>query len=299
MGRILLVVIAIGALGCGGGDPPGTPDAGATPDGRPSELGGDRPVSVQAPAVLEPGRSYPLVLVLHGYGASGFLQTAFLGLSGWPTERGAILLAPDGTPNSDGTRFWNASPACCDFEDTGVDDVAYLGGLIDEAIATYPVDPARVFLVGHSNGAYMAYRLACERADVVAAIGGLAGAATSLDGSSCNPARPVNVVHLHGTEDADVEYAGGFNGDAEYPGAVESVRQWRVHNGCTGEGEEVAARYDFDVTVGGVETAVKAAIGCPAEGAVELWTMNGSGHVPVMRPDFAATLWAWFDAHHR
>jgi polyhydroxybutyrate depolymerase len=299
MGRILLVLIAIGALACGGGDTPGSPDAAVPPDARPSELGGDRPVPVEAPPMLEPGRTYPLVVVLHGFGASGFLQTIFLGLSGWPAEREVILLAPDGTVDSDGRRFWNASPACCDFDDTGVDDVAYLSGLIEEAIETYPVDPARVFLVGHSNGGYMAYRLACERADLVSAIAGLAGAATSLDGAGCDPARPVNVLHIHGTDDNDVEYDGGFNGDAGYPGAEESVRQWRVHNGCTGAGELVPGRYDFDVTTAGTETGTQAATGCPEQGAVELWRMDGGGHVPVMRPDFAATLWAWLDAHDR
>ena len=71
-----------------------------------------------------------------------------------------------------------------------VDDVAYVGGLIDEALRTWPVDPKRVYIVGHSNGDFMAHRLACERADVVVAIAGLAGAGIAIDGSGCSPSKP-------------------------------------------------------------------------------------------------------------
>ena len=47
------------------------------------------------------------------------------------------------------------------------------------------VDPQRIYVVGHSNGGFMSYRLACTRADRIAAIVSLAGAtfATSAAGA--------------------------------------------------------------------------------------------------------------------
>ena len=67
----------------------------------------------------------------------------------------------------------------------------------------------------------MAYRMACERADVIDQIAGLAGHASSLP---CNPTRPVSVLHIHGTGDATVPYETGVFGGVQSPGAVDSAR---------------------------------------------------------------------------
>src|SRR4051812_24182966 len=139
---------------------------GTSDDGpRPTTFGGDRPVDIKAPAMLTEGKDYPLVVVLHGYGANGLVQSAFFGTATLPAMDAALVIAPDGTTDSTGKQFWNADPACCDFGHTNVDDVGYIGGLIDDVIDTWPVDKKQVYIVGHSNGGYMAYRMACERAD--------------------------------------------------------------------------------------------------------------------------------------
>src|SRR6185312_14199017 len=83
---------------------------GADPDGgeRPKIYGGDRPAELKTPATLTDGKQYPLLVVLHGFGASGFVQTAFFGVSGLPSTDRALLIAPDGIENSRGQQFWNA-----------------------------------------------------------------------------------------------------------------------------------------------------------------------------------------------
>ena len=250
-------------------------------------FGGDRPAELKVPAMLTEGKQYPLLVVLHGFGASGFVQTAFFGVGGLPAADQALLIAPDGTENSTGKQFWNADPACCDFEGQKPDDVAYIGSLIDDIKDEWPVDPAQVFILGHSNGGYMAYRMACERADAIAAIASLAGNAASMP-ATCNPAQHVSVVHLHGTVDDTVPYTG----------AVPSVDQWAAKNGC-GTTRSVASDLDLDNSVQGAETHVAPTTGCPTNGAVELWTMEGSSHVPVMNASFATTLLDWFTAHKR
>jgi polyhydroxybutyrate depolymerase len=294
--RASLFAIAIAITAACGSSDGNSADAGdVRPDARPAALGGDRPVSVEAPSQLEPGRTYPLIVVLHGYGANGFVQAAYLGITPLRTDPGAIILAPDGTIDGRGNRFWNGSPACCD-DGRNVDDVAYLGGLIDDAIRTWPVDPKRVYLVGHSNGSFMAYRLACERADVISAIVGLAGADISVDGAGCTPSQPVSVLHIHGTDDDTILYAGDpVDG---YPSAGVTAMHWAVRNGCAGEPSE-GKQLDLEARIEGAETNASSVSDCPATGAVELWTINGGSHLPSFQDDLGARVWAWMDAHRR
>ena len=277
------------AAACGG--------SAAMPDATPTTLGGDRPVKLQLPPSVEPGKTYPLIMILHGYGANGYVQQAYLEMRDWPTAHDAFVLAPDGTIDSQGKEFWNADPVCCDMDHTGVDDVAYLGGLLDTVIAEHPIDPARVFLIGHSNGAFMAYRMACDRADVVTAIAGLAGAAAST-ASSCNPVKPVSILHMHGTADTEVPYDGGTLNGVTMPGAVASVAQWAMHDGCTGA-LTPGATIDLDDSLPGNETQENSTAGCPPGAAADLWTINGGMHLPSLQPSFPDDVWTWLDAHAR
>lgn len=272
------LTLAVALVGCGG-------DSSSGP--RTTSFGGDRPAELKVPAMLTEGKQYPLLVVLHGYSATGLLQAAFFGVGDLPAADRALVIAPDGTTNSMGKQFWNADPACCDFDGQNPDDVAYIGGLIDDIKAEWPVDPGKVFILGHSNGGYMAYRMACERADAIAAIASLAGNAASMP-AGCNPAREVSVVHMHGTADEVVPYTG----------AVPSVDQWAAKNGC-GTTRTQTADLDLDNAIAGSETHVQPTADCPPTGAVELWTMEGSSHIPVMNSSFSTTLLDWFDAHAR
>jgi predicted esterase len=199
-----------------------TPDTAPTPWGPnnpPQAIGGDRPVTPVLPDAYDPEVAWPLVIVLHGYTASGGVQDLYFGTSERGRERGFITLAPNGLVDSKGNRYWNGSPACCDFDLSGVDDVGYILGLIDEAAALWHIDTARVYLIGHSNGAYMAHRLACDAPERVTAIGALAGVSlATLAGCKAGP--PVSVLQMHGTLDASVLYAGS----AFYPGAADHGR---------------------------------------------------------------------------
>jgi polyhydroxybutyrate depolymerase len=263
---------------------------------RTTTFGGDRPAELKTPAMLSDGTRYPLVLVLHGFGANGFAESAYLGTSNLPAAGEAFVIAPDGMENNMGQQFWNADPACCDFEGKNPDDVGYLGGMIDDILGTsWPIDPDRVYVLGHSNGGFMAYRLACERADAIAAIGSLAGLASS-DPSSCQPSRPVNVLHIHGTADATVPYGGGgaFGG----VGADTSVRQWAAANLCPGPRVQ-GDRFDLDNNVPGSEAVPIRYEGCAPNGDVEMWALDGSGHIPIWGPAFTPAVMQWFADHSR
>lgn len=270
--RLLLCVLAA----CGGGD------GGA----RPTTFGGDRPVDLKAPAALEEGREYPLILALHGYGGNSFQHAAYFGLARLVSDGKALMLAPDGTVDSGGRQFWNADPRCCDFGGKNPDDVGYLGKLVDDVLASWPVDRDRVVVIGHSNGGYMAYRMACERADVITAIAGLAGAASS-NPSACKPSRAVNVLHIHGTDDDLVPYSG----------ADDSVLQWAGHDGC-GTTLTPGGTHDLEAGLTGSETRAHT-VACPPGVAVELWEIAGGSHIPNFGAGFTPALWQWLDDHAR
>ena len=106
-------------------------------------------------------------------------------------------------------RFWNASDACCNFHGLAVDDVAYLDAILDDATRRAPVDPARIYIAGYSNGGFMAHRYACERAARLAAIAAFSGDPWK-DATLCKPTRAGERAP-GSRRDADevVPYAGG------------------------------------------------------------------------------------------
>ena len=278
-------------------------DASVHTGSRPAVVGGSRPTTVQTPAHIVAGQTYPLILILHGYGLDGAEQQTYMQMDPPPITGGAFVLAPDGTADETGEKFWNAGPECCDLYHSGVNDVAYLGGIVEDTIAGWPVDPSRVYIVGHSNGAFMAYRMACERADIFTGIAILAGANISLDGTGCTASQPVSILHMHGTADTVVAYAGDTSvapGEADFPGAVESVTQWAGYDGCSATLTN-GTPFDMVVDLLGAETTPMVA-GCSnaAHGVgVELWSIEDAEHIPTLQPTFGSDVTTWLMAHPR
>lgn len=250
----------------------------------PTVLGGERPSEVVIPTAYSPDRSWPLVLLLHGYGANSTLQDAVFGLGPRVDSLGFILVKPEGTTNSDGAQFWNATNECCDFEDTKVDDVGYLSSLIAEAHTLYPL--STVNLVGHSNGGYMSYRMACDRPDLLDRIVVLAGA-TWKEESMCPGIEPVSVLQVHGTDDDDVAY----ESNAHHAGARESVGRWVTKAGCDEPSSSLGDR-DYLSGQEGAETTIEQWTGCAQGIDVQLWSAEGGSHyfldnVDAFKDDFA------------
>jgi polyhydroxybutyrate depolymerase len=262
-------------------------------------------MALHVPDSYHPGRPAPLVILLHGYPGSGAAEEAYLELTPLSDRHGFLYLHPDGSPERSPAmgRFWNATDACCDFYRSGVDHVAMLDGLIDDLEARYAIDPRRIFIVGHSNGGFMAHRMGCDAADRVAAIVSLAGA-TWKDPARCRPAAPVAVLEVHGDADTQIAYRGGLLSTHAYPGARETVADWAADLGCAGSLEATTTRLDLDTTIAGAETTVERYAGCPA-GAAELWTVQGGAHAPALATDasgldatpFGDLVYGWLSAH--
>lgn len=267
--------------------------------------GGDRPVTVHVPVGTDPVGA-PLLLILHGYSSDGAEMTRWLPLGEAAGRRGVVWAYPDGSRDERGVRFWNATDACCGFG-SPVDDVAYLTGLIDEIAARTRIDPARIYVAGHSNGGFMSHRMACDRADKVTAIASISGV-TFADPARCAPSAPVAVLQVHGTDDETLNFEGGVlqvpgMPDAPYPGAAATARLWRGLDGCdpalTETTRRIDAVADVDGADGAAETTVAESTACDPGGRVELWTMHGVGHVPTFSDAFPDAVMGFLLAQER
>jgi len=256
----------------------------------------DRPFGVFVPSSVTPGEPAPLLVLLHGYGGDGGQIEDYFGLEPVAQERGILLVHPSGTPDAGGNRFWDAADACCRFESPPVDDSTYLNDILDAVSQRYAVDPDRIWFVGHSNGGFMSYRMACDHADRIAAIVSLAGT-SHLDPSLCRPSSAVSILQIHGTQDSVIAFDGGEIFDREYPAVLPTLQAWMQHNQCTGKLGETGTSFDLDAGVDGDETEVLRAGGCPDGVGVELWRIEDGSHSPLFVADYARLVIDFLEAH--
>lgn len=278
----------------------------------PTPFGGSRPVQLYVPSGYT-GKPTPLVILLHGYSASGAVEDLYLDMRPVAEEKTVLYAHPDGTFNPAGDRFWNATNGCCNFYGSNVDDSSYLESLVKEIGTRYAVDPKRVYFFGHSNGAFMSYRMACDHADTVAAIASLAGAMWE-DPSKCTPSNAVSVLEIHGTADTEILYDGGTTvagtpdggpipdggptGGGVYPPVTTTVGDWVTFDGCSSTPDTSLPNLDIESSLPGAETRVTQwATGCRSSTQVNLWTIQGGSHVPNFQPTFVPMVFDYLLAH--
>ena len=228
-------VVATAAAGGSGAEATVTvprPEAGVS-QGSMRFDGREREWRVYVPSSLAGSGEAPLVLALHGAGGSGeqFAETAAFDEQ---AERGGfIAVYPDGTARAIlPSKVWNGGRCCGYAERNDVDDVGFLTALLDELVAELPIDEERVYVTGHSNGGIMAQRLACERADRIAAIAVYAGPLEA----ECSPSQPVSVLNVHGDSDESIPVEGGQGSQSfagiDFHSLEYTVSTWSVINGC-------------------------------------------------------------------
>lgn len=277
------------------GHPPPTASSAASASTTTIEVDG-RPAMLYLPASRPARLPTALVVVLHGYTGQAAATVDYFGLRTLADQRGFAVLAPQGTTDAEDNTFWNASAPCCNFHGSTVDDSGYLSRLVATAVATQGLDPARVYMVGHSNGGFMAHTFACEHADQVAAVASLAGA---LDTDPhCTPSLPVSVLQVHGTADETISYKGGEIAGKSYTSAAKTVALWREVDHCSGDARS-GDLLDADAAVAGEDLRQTTWRGCRADAEVSLWTITGGTHLPTLTPAFTAALFDWLEAHQR
>ncbi len=253
-----------------------------------------RPYGFRLPVQYDPAKAWPLVILLHGYVESAPFIDGWLKIGDEVDSQSFLLAVPEGTKDQTGVRYWNATNACCDLFANKVDDVGYLKAVIADMKWKFHVDPKRVYVMGHSNGAFMAHRLACEMADQIAGIVALSGV-NYAEASACKPSAPVSVLQVHGTLDPVIAYLGGILPGGVYPSAKASTSAWAARNGCQ-EKPSADKNLDLDLLVPFAETTVQRWSGCKG-GAAELWTTWGGDHFLKPKKDVAARLIGWLQGH--
>ena len=271
---------------------------GAAPACAATTFGGvARPAKLHVPATYACDKPAPLVIMLHGYGVTSVSEEAYLGLLAESDKRGFLYVAPDGTKDATTSEFWNATEACCDYSSSMVDDSAYLSLLIKEIAAEYSVDAKRVYVVGHSAGAFMAHRLACDHGDQIAGIVSLEGAMYQ-DATKCPGTTPVSVLEIHGTSDAIIAYSGGFIYAKPFPSAPTTVGDWAKIDAC-GAADMSGAPLDLDASLPGNETTITAYAGCKGGTSVQLWSVQGGAHFPTLSTTFVPTVFDFLYAQKK
>jgi polyhydroxybutyrate depolymerase len=229
-----------------------------------------------------------VVLAFHGATSNGRLMEQFSGLSAKADTAGFVVVYPNGTGNLPNVLTWNGGCCCGYAVNHAVDDVAFVRALLDDLACAVPIDPARIYAAGMSNGAHMAYRLACELNDQITAIATVAGA-MALD--ECRPLRPIPVLHIHGTDDQFAPFHGGRGPRSIYGTHARSVedtiRTWVRINGCA---ETPTITTEPPHVDDGTRIVRQVYAPCAGGAEVVLIIVEGGGHTWPGRPPLPAAL---------
>ncbi|HTS14089.1 MAG TPA: PHB depolymerase family esterase [Candidatus Sulfotelmatobacter sp.] len=275
--------------------------------------GRHRPYRLVIPAAPSPAGHRPLVLQLHGRGGGGPWFDRIVGFVALAEPMGFALAVPDAI---DGV--WNDGRSSVGRRFDLADDVGYLTALVDDVMARTSIDPRRVYVFGMSNGAAMAGRLACQRADRFAAVAQVAGTAAHVVAVDCRPSRPVPILQIHGAADRLAPYEGGRR-----RGLL--ARALLLGRGVAGPSIGVDAWARFSVAANGTsaepivtrippDTTVRTWHGPTPMSDVVFYRLDGMGHTwPGSQPelprflfgrtsqtfDAARVIWDFFAAHAR
>jgi polyhydroxybutyrate depolymerase len=249
-----------------------------------------------------------VVLVFHGGASNAQQMVRFCGLNETADKHGFVVVYPSGTGRLNVTLTWNGGNCCGYAMQQEVDDVGFTRAMLDDLGKVLNVDPKRVYATGMSNGAIMAYRLASEMSDRIAAIAPVAG---PMGTDTCSPKRPVSVIHFQGTDDQFAPFEGG-KGDrslsqTDFYSVEHSVRAWVKANGCKGE---PATEVLPDRARDGTKVTIKTYGGGKDGAEVVLVVIEGGGHTwpgkePALKVLGKATknvsanevMWQFFEKH--
>src|SRR5438067_1668295 len=176
-----------------------------------------REYRVFRPPALDSTKPVALVVVLHGAGFDGAGFETVTQFDDEATTARFLAAYPTGC-----RQIWQYAGG-----GSKLPDLHFISKMLDRVETNFRIDPARIFVIGFSAGAFMSYRLACDLSGRIAGIVSVGG---SMFADECRPARPVSILEMHGTDDSLVPWQGSA---ATNP--VDTVIQrWRPLDGCVG-----------------------------------------------------------------
>ena len=265
--------------------------------------GFERSYLVNVPKQYQANSPIPLVVVLHGTGGQASQSERDYGWTEKSNSEKFIVVYPEGVRKEGKLklRSWNAGRCCHHAMEQDIDDSQFIRKLIETLAAKYLIDENRVFVTGMSNGGMLAYRLACEMPDKIAAIASVSG--NLITSEPCEPAQPIPLLHIHSSLDTKVPYAGGQGlGGYYFPPADSGFQIFIARNGCNGV-PIVQDHGDYRFTQWQ---------GCAENSAVETYLLSDGGHSwpgglkptprsdePSKRINATNVIWEFFKRHPR
>lgn len=246
-----------------------------------------RTAVVHIPASVDLQALAPLVLNFHGLTSNAEQQVSFSGMNPKADAAGFIVVYPDGVQSS-----WNAGACCGAAIDQQIDDVGFVRALVAQLSNTLCIDERRIYATGFSNGGFMSHRLACEAADLVAAVAPVS-AVNGMD--SCTPSRPVPVMMFNGTLDPLVAY----NGSGPFDSAEQTFIDWGTRDICgdapkPGKSSGAASCVQHELC--DADTSV---VFCTFEGMSHCWPGNAFCPFGAASTDLSANdeMWEFFSQY--
>jgi polyhydroxybutyrate depolymerase len=213
----------------------------------------------------------PVLFNFHGFGGSASAFMIDADMRALAESDTFILVVPQGSC-SNGSSHWNPCPTGGDNKSTA-DDFGFVESMIHEVSSLYHVDMKRIYAAGYSNGAMMAYGLANNKSDLIAAVASVSGAMLDCTGPTNHP---MPIVHLHGTSDGVLPY----NGNNDYSAVQSTLDYW----------------IDFNNTITGPTVSSDNSGGMSIEHYVY---DQGDGSVSVEHYKFIGGDHVWFDATYQ
>ncbi len=245
----------------------------------------DRTYLLHIPPQGLSGRALPVVLNFHGGGGHATQQQEYTELDTVADREGFYTVYPNGTGRmSSHFLTWNAGNCCGYAKDHKIDDVGFSQALLSHLSTVVPIDHTRIYATGLSNGAMMAYRLAAEASDLVAAIAPVAG---SMMVSTFAPSHAVPVMHVHSLDDPRAPYEGGegapfplTNRRVTHPPVESQLHRWVERNQCQVPPQSGPVLYQTSSGFQRHQSAQKIQFTpCRTGADIVLWQLRGAGHV--------------------
>lgn len=255
------------------------------------------------------GTAVPLVVVLHAGGDYPARMAAKTGFTEKAAEETFIVAYPRGIYRwAPWWRMWNGGYCCGVAYERNVDDVGFVAALIEQLQGSLAVNASRIYVAGHSNGAILAYRVAAELSDIVAAVGPVAG---SIGGTASEdsplwvipePEHPVSIIHFHGLLDENVPYDGGHGNNTWGTGTDlpvnTSIAFWVRHDNCSRQPEtwtSQSGNVTRDTYHGG-DSGTEVTLYTIRNGG-HGWPGSSMGDRPSQEISATDLMWTFFQAH--
>lgn len=200
----------------------------------------ERNYQVHTPTSYKKDSTFAVVFVLHGGGGTIDKMSSMTMFDNKSDQSHFIVVYPQGVDSFtriDGIQgTWNSGKCCGLAQTDAIDDVGFIAKLIETLPLRFNIDDKRIFVTGISNGGMMAYRLACEISDKIAAIAPVA-ASMEVDLTTCTPSRGVPVFHFHSKQDENILLEGGVGPNAkvkiEKTSIASGLLRWQSINKCS------------------------------------------------------------------